>query len=429
MLGWWAIEYHAANHELILDRLIQNMETWNHPTARQIIYPNLIRRWSTMGTPAAYDAVSRLLIQIGRLAPDRRSEASQAAQEAFEQAFVGRSLAGVPDSLIDALVALGQPTLTLQVRRGDEAALVEASQRIADPSTADPIRIQLTRLVGELPHARVRSDLLDALLFVSQDEGTTPALRASALSALAGFDSERIADTIVNTWPTLPTELRSTAGAVLAARPNWTGRWLDACEQQRLVPSELPPESIRAMRMHPSESLQKRIAFLYPEFASIDLAAANARSREAAERILAGNGDPYRGKKLYRDLCGRCHRLFDDGGAVGPDLTGYQRDQLETLLRNILAPSLEIREGYQMVRVLTEDAMVLSGFVENQTGDQVILRSIDGQLHTLETGTIETIQPQILSLMPEGLLDKLDETQLCDLMAYLRSSQPLNDGS
>ena len=31
--------------------------------------------------------------------------------------------------------------------------------------------------------------------------------------------------------------------------------------------------------------------------------------------------------------------------------------------------------------------------------------------------------------VPEGLLDKLDDAQLRDLMAYLRSSQPLNDGT
>jgi putative heme-binding domain-containing protein len=78
---------------------------------------------------------------------------------------------------------------------------------------------------------------------------------------------------------------------------------------------------------------------------------------------------------------------------------------------------------------MTSDAVVLSGFIESEQPDQVVLRSIDGQMHTLDRGDIEQLQPQVLSLMPEGLLDKLDETQLRDLMAYLRSSQPLNDGT
>jgi hypothetical protein len=48
---------------------------------------------------------------------------------------------------------------------------------------------------------------------------------------------------------------------------------------------------------------------------------------------------------------------------------------------------------------------------------------------TLERSDIEQLEPQVLSLMPEGLLEKLDDKQLRDLMAYLRSSQPLNDGT
>jgi putative heme-binding domain-containing protein len=121
--------------------------------------------------------------------------------------------------------------------------------------------------------------------------------------------------------------------------------------------------------------------------------------------------------------------LFDDGGKVGPDLTGYQRDQLETLLRNIVGPSLEIREGYQMVRILTSDALVLTGFIESEQPDQIVLRNTDGQSVTLERSDIEQLEPQVLSLMPEGLLEKLDDKQIRDLMAYLRSSQPLNDGT
>jgi putative heme-binding domain-containing protein len=183
------------------------------------------------------------------------------------------------------------------------------------------------------------------------------------------------------------------------------------------------------MRLHPNEVLQRRLNETYPQFASIDLATATQKTKELASRVLEGNGDPYRGKKLYRELCGRCHQLFDDGGRVGPDLTGYQRDQLETLLRNIVGPSLEIREGYQMVRILTSDSLVLTGFIESEQPDQIILRNTDGQSVTLERTDIEQLEPQVLSLMPEGLLDKLDDTALRDLMAYLRSSQPLNDGT
>jgi putative heme-binding domain-containing protein len=72
---------------------------------------------------------------------------------------------------------------------------------------------------------------------------------------------------------------------------------------------------------------------------------------------------------------------------------------------------------------------VLTGFIESDQPDQIVLRNTDGQSITLQRSEIEQLDPQILSLMPEGLLDKLDDAQLRDLMAYLRSSQPLNDGT
>ena len=370
-----------------------------------------------------------LLGTIAPLTDPLRSEATDRCQESFEAAFVGRSLAGVPDSLIDAMVALGQPPLTLQVRRGDSQAFAQAAKRIQDPNTPAPMRMQLARLAGELDEASSHPELLDALLALAGDSNAKPPVRISAISALANFNSESVPKRLIQWWPSLPTELRPAAGSVLSTRPAWISAWLDAVDTQAVSADELPPESIRTMRLHPEDILQKRIATAYPEFASVSLTAATQTSKRLAEKILSGNGDPYQGKKLYREMCGRCHQLFDDGGKVGPDLTGYQRDQLEALLRNIVGPSLEIREGYQMVRILTADSLVLTGFIESDQPDQIVLRNTDGQSITLQRSEVEQLDPQILSLMPEGLLDKLDDAQLRDLMAYLRSSQPLNDGT
>ncbi|MEI8210905.1 MAG: PVC-type heme-binding CxxCH protein [Planctomycetota bacterium] len=429
LICWWTIEHHAEQWDALRVGLIDSEELWNQPVPRQVVFPNLIRRWSSVGTPQAYEAVAAAFRAIARCHPSIRSEAAAKAQEAFELAFVGRPLSGVPDNVIDAMVALGQPPLTLQMRRGDAAALDDAARKLVDPQVADAVRIQLARLAGELSHTRSRSDFLESLLTVASDASAKPAIRSAAISALASFDALHIADALIEQWSKLPPELRPATGAALAGRAPWTRKWLDACAENRAVSTELPPEAVRAMRMHLDPEIISRLNKLYPEFASIDLATANERSRALAKVTLEGNGDPYHGKKLYRELCGRCHHLFDDGGRVGPDLTGYQRDQLETLLRNIVAPSLEIREGYQMVRILSDEGQVLSGFVESEQPDQIVLRSIDGELHTLERTSIEQFQPQVLSLMPEGLLDKLEDGQLRDLMAYLRSSQPLNDGS
>ena len=429
LLVWWAVEAHAQQYPHIESTLLADPTLWSNPIAFQTVYPNLVRRWASIGSNEAYAAISTLLQTIGPLSESLKSEATKRCQESFEAAFVGRSLAGVPDRLIDAMAQLGQPPLTLQVRRGDPLAFAQAAQTISDPKASDATRMQLARLAGELDDAPEYPQLLRALIDLAADANAKVPVRISAISALSNFNSDIVPDRILSWWPTLPRELRPAAGSVLSTRPNWICQWLDAAEAKRVEADQMPPEAVRTMRLHLDESLQNRLSVVYPQFASISLAAATETSRELAQRILAGPGDPYQGKKLYRELCGRCHQLFEDGGKVGPDLTGYQRDQLETLLRNIVGPSLEIREGYQMVRVLTSDSLVLTGFIESEQPDQIVLRNTDGQAITLPRIEIEQMEPQVLSLMPEGLLEKLDDTQLRDLMAYLRSGQPLNDGT
>ena len=54
---------------------------------------------------------------------------------------------------------------------------------------------------------------------------------------------------------------------------------------------------------------------------------------------------------LYAQRYAACHKLFHKGGAVGPDITSYQRDHLGTLLPNIFDPNLEIREGFAYLHI------------------------------------------------------------------------------
>ena len=54
-----------------------------------------------------------------------------------------------------------------------------------------------------------------------------------------------------------------------------------------------------------------------------------------------------------------------------------------------------------------------------------MLRSLDGQTISLPRKDITEMKAAGLSLMPEGLIDQLNDQQIRDLFAYLRSTQPL----
>jgi putative heme-binding domain-containing protein len=143
--------------------------------------------------------------------------------------------------------------------------------------------------------------------------------------------------------------------------------------------------------------------------------------------VREGSGIPKPGKKIFELQCARCHALFGQGGKVGPDLTTYKRDDLDTMLVNIVNPSAEIREGFIGSVVAMSDGRILSGVIVDQDKNVVVIRDTNGHDATLNREGIDTMRPGPSSLMPEGLLDQLTGQEVRDLFAYLRSTQPLID--
>jgi putative heme-binding domain-containing protein len=136
-------------------------------------------------------------------------------------------------------------------------------------------------------------------------------------------------------------------------------------------------------------------------------------------------GNPYAGKKQFDATCAKCHTLFDRGGRIGPDLTPYQRHDTALMLQHIVNPSSDIREGFEFVTASTDDFRVVSGFMADQDDTLVVIRGLDGQNVTLQRDQIESIKGMGRSLMPDGLLDSMNEQQVRDLFAYLRQAQPV----
>ena len=83
------------------------------------------------------------------------------------------------------------------------------------------------------------------------------------------------------------------------------------------------------------------------------------------------------GERIFKDAtCAQCHQLGGVGGAVGPALDEvfqrYQGDSM-SVLQEILEPSNRIDEKYSMHMILTVDGLTLTGIIQEQDGEQVVL--------------------------------------------------------
>src|SRR5262249_24225422 len=130
-------------------------------------------------------------------------------------------------------------------------------------------------------------------------------------------------------------------------------------------------------------------------------------------------------QKVFMASCGACHKLFGQGGQIGPDLTTFKRDDIDNMLLNIVNPNAEIREGFENYLITTKDDRTISGFLVDKDEQAVVLRGLDGENTVLQRSKISEMKPAGLSLMPSGLLDSFPDQQVLDLFAYLRSTQPL----
>ena len=137
-----------------------------------------------------------------------------------------------------------------------------------------------------------------------------------------------------------------------------------------------------------------------------------------------------RGRALFNKVCASCHKLYGQGGEIGPDLTGSGRDNLDYLLENIVDPSAVVDAGFRVSVVAMHDGRVLNGLVRPRSDRTLTLQS-PTEAVVLERSEVEQVTPSPLSLMPEGLLDPMAEDETHDLLAYLkqRTQVPLPEGT
>ncbi len=165
-------------------------------------------------------------------------------------------------------------------------------------------------------------------------------------------------------------------------------------------------------------------AALKPIFDQLEMA--NRAQRTRLETLLSElpPGNANSGKQVFFNRaagCFLCHRVGNEGGRVGPDLStiGQRRNQRD-LLEAVIFPSSSLARGFESQALLLTDGRSLTGLITRETADAVILRTADQNEHRIVRGNVEEMKPSPLSIMPTGLESTMSKQQLADLIAYLQ---------
>jgi putative membrane-bound dehydrogenase-like protein len=415
LLLWWTLEARADSDREEVLRLFEASEIWRLPLVEQHILGRLMRRFAQAGKQKDLLTCAKLL----RLAPG--AEHAKILLAGFEQGFAGRPVANLPRELVDALAAHGGGSLTLRLRQGQAEAVKEALQTLANPRADAKIRLQLVQIFGEIQEPRSVPLLLQIL-----GEPKNVTLHQAVLLSLQSYKDGQIAPRILAGYAALTPEAQSAAQLLLSSRATWSLQLLQAIDQGKIDKNSLPSEMVRKLLLHREETIQNLVRKHWGEVKGATTAEMRQDIDRLARVLHTGSGDPYGGRKLFQNTCGKCHLLFGQGGDIGPDLTASKRDDIDNMLLHIVNPSAEIREGFETYHILTDDGRTLLGFVTEKDNQIVALRNSEGQTSVIQKTRIEDMRVIPQSVMPEALLKGYTDQQVRDLFAYLRSSQPLN---
>ena len=144
---------------------------------------------------------------------------------------------------------------------------------------------------------------------------------------------------------------------------------------------------------------------------------------QVVQQVAEVKGDPKYGQRLFtRQGCVACHAVSQNEPVKGPLLLDIsQRYKRPELVESIVKPSAKIAQGFEGQFFVTGNGKIFDGFVVRESGDEIELRNITGVATVLRKEDIEERGKRDISIMPQGLVDKLNVEQLAALLAYLES--------
>ena len=448
---WWAFEGHAGTtlmnddpqvgiHLEALSKasprdqlvmFLEDDEIWNEPIFESTVLPRLMKRFAMdqfspsgkASKTAGLEACETLL----KIAPTQEYRAK--LMSGFLEAYQGRDIANLPAGLRKEITeyqeSIGKSDLALGLRLGQAEALKQALTVIRNEKAEASRRLNLIGILGEVDQPGSVSTLLGLI-----SGSRSSAIKNAAMLSLMNYSDTKIGQTICSRYhSSLPDEhgLRPTAHRVLASRPEWTKNLLQEIEAFRIKPDTVSLDVVQQMQLHSDAEIQELVKKHWG-----NVRATPAEKQEEIQRLLAlitaerAAGQTAKGQELFKKHCATCHTLFDDGGKTGPNLTGYERDNLDFMLLAMVDPSAAIREEFTQFQVLTTDGRVLTGLLEEQTPTQITIRGANNQVTVISRDDVDILKAMKTSIMPDGLTQKLSKSEILDLFSYLTKPTPIS---
>jgi putative membrane-bound dehydrogenase-like protein len=309
---------------------------------------------------------------------------------------------------------VGQQAEALAVKFDDAVVLTRLRKQVIDGDEATADRRRALQLLVAKQLADLPPMLHDLLIDKS--------LRPDAIKALAAYAHEQTPDQLIKIYEQLNEAERADVVQTLASRPIYAVALLDAVQRKQLPRSDVSAAVLRQLQALNQKDVSDRLTAIWGTIrpAAEDKRELAAKYKALLNAAFLSKADLAHGRSLFVKTCASCHRLFDEGGKMGPDLTGSQRTNLDYVLENALDPSAVVPRDYQVQTFALDDGRIVQGIVLRETAVSATVQT-PNEILTIPLSSVEDRKPSKLSMMPEGLFQRLTDEQVRDLVAYLAS--------
>jgi len=254
-------------------------------------------------------------------------------------------------------------------------------------------------------------------LLASDQPGT---VQQAAMNSLQRSGGAAAADIVLDQWPSLGPDVRSTGLALLLRRVDSTLATLNAMRDGSVNPAIVGIDQRVRLMKHSNEQIRELAANLFG-------GAVSENRREVAETYKAAlklKGDITRGEAVFKRVCSKCHRINGQGHQVGPDISDVRNRSFEALLFDILDPNSKVEPRFTDYALITVDGRVFNGLMVSESAEVVVLRQAENKEQVVPRADIDELRSTSKSLMPEGVEKEVTVEQMADLLTFLKGVSP-----